>query len=65
MGAHHEYQVITVIPEDDEWEAQELVSPARDKEAAIAMQNAPISGTLPHGTSRYIEVRTHTDWERL
>jgi hypothetical protein len=65
MATQHEYQVITVIPEDDEWEEQELVTAARDLETATAMRDAPVAGHLPPTAWRYIEVRSFTDWERL
>lgn len=65
MARHYEYQVVTVIPEDDEWEEQELVSGAATKEQAIAMRDAPFAGLLPPTCSRYIETRYYTDWERL
>lgn len=65
MGKHYEYQVVTHIPEDDEWADQELVSGALGEEAAKAELARPLSRNYPVGTERYLERRYFTDWERL
>lgn len=63
--AYRQYQVVTCIPEDDEWEEQEMVSGVLGLEAAIIERDRPIGPHLPEGTSRYIEVRTVSSWGRL
>lgn len=66
MATHYEYQVVTHVPEDDEWEDQELVSGVLTKEEAMVEVAKPIDRRYyPEGTTCYIEVRSYTDWERL
>jgi len=65
MARHHEYQVVTFIPEDDEWDEQEIVSGPLGLREAEADVLRPIPAHFPEGTKRYIEVRSYTDWERL
>lgn len=65
MPTWKEYQVVTEIPGDDEWDAQELVSGLLPLEAAREEVHRPIESHYPKGTKRYIESRTYTDWERI
>jgi hypothetical protein len=65
MATRYEYQVVTAIPENDEWAEQELVQGASSLEDALARAEAPIEHHYPQGTRRYIEVCSHTDWEPL
>lgn len=67
MATHHEYRVVAHIPEDDEWDDQEVVSSRHHTtfESAVQEMNLPLKRGFPKGTERYIEVRSFTDWGRL
>lgn len=65
MADRLEYRVVTSIPEDDEWAAQELVStPCELELAQKGIEKGP-SPRYPKGTTQYIETRTITEWKRL
>ena len=65
MPTWKEDQVVTDIPEDEEWDAQELVMLVSSLKEAEEMVKRPIPDHYPEGSKRYIEFRTYTDWERI
>lgn len=64
---NYEYRVIIDIPEDQWWDAQELV----DGEVFLTPGEAETRrgemdlSRYPKGTTTYVEVRSFTDWGRL
>lgn len=60
----HEYRVILQVPEDGEWEAQEIISGKvwGTPEEAQAEIDVPLDQRWPQGCTRYIESRSISEW---
>lgn len=63
----NQYRVIIDVPEDDEWEAQQLLDYMvfDDEQKARAYANTMNLSKYPKGTSTFLEVRPRTQWRRL
>lgn len=62
-----QFRVIIDIPEDDEWEAQELIDSLvfEDEQKARAYGNSLNLAAYPDGTTTYLEWRPKPEWRRV